>query len=842
MKDKRGFTLIELMSVIVVLAIIIAIAIPVYNRIIKSINKKNYENQISLIETAGAKYAEDTRYENFFVDDLVKDGYLNADKDGNVINPINGEVMNCYIIRTKKEKDTYYATYINKKYENKPGECKTNIPNELNEKLKIVAKTADGNPIDWKKTWWVNQDVILSAELDPEYTIIDKIKWYEGNNLQEVADGSVYEIGIDSETSLQQVYKATVKVNKDGQEEEFSSTIVIAIDKIKPSFYKDDASTINKEWQTDKNYNIKAYDNQSNIYGYAMIDDRTEGCPTGKNEYRKQNHMKITKNGNYNICVIDNAGNTELREELEVDHIDNVDMECEFEIIGWKKVAENKWYIPNSTYPKLKLKLKSKQMGPSGVQLGISTKDQKSYTPDHFNNLETASVTTEIDSDKNGVKYYGFVKSQSGISASCQIELYYEHSMKAATFSTAVTSDYDKITIPYTKAEAVSGLASETCNLYNSSNNAIIKSVAASRGTCTFTGLKNANVNNNYYVKIKSVSNAGNEVWSAQSKIVTVPGYCTSGNYITTSKKVANSESACSKKCDTGTRSYKYINTYTSKYNSLSCGNSGELVGYEDCNKQTCCSKTTYKSSEWGECSDVCGGKTRRDVYSVSYYDNNVKCATASNSTNERPSEEKACGGKEVASETGCSALCSNACGQSAKTKTGTKTKYYRSTISSSKSCGSKEFTCTVSCPATEACDITEYFPEGAACECTHAYTFWIMKTGDYCTGEPYVSKEINFANYSRITGKVKMKSTSGYSGIRCIFGFSTTENLEKTREDYIIPILDVETSSEVWEEHNINYTLKSTDKKKQHLKAICYHTMDGQSTSFQVVSLKLHG
>ena len=61
MKDKNGFTLLELMAVIIVLAIIIAIAVPAYNGIKTKIDQKNYENKIDLIEVAAAKYSEDTK-------------------------------------------------------------------------------------------------------------------------------------------------------------------------------------------------------------------------------------------------------------------------------------------------------------------------------------------------------------------------------------------------------------------------------------------------------------------------------------------------------------------------------------------------------------------------------------------------------------------------------------------------------------------------------------------------------------------------------------------------------------------------------------------------------------
>ena len=49
MKNKKGFTLTELLAVIVILAIIIAIAVPSYMKIKKNIDENNYNNKINLI-------------------------------------------------------------------------------------------------------------------------------------------------------------------------------------------------------------------------------------------------------------------------------------------------------------------------------------------------------------------------------------------------------------------------------------------------------------------------------------------------------------------------------------------------------------------------------------------------------------------------------------------------------------------------------------------------------------------------------------------------------------------------------------------------------------------------
>ena len=80
MQKKKGFTLVELIAVVVVLAIIISLAVPSFSKIQKSVRKKQYENKLDLIKVAALKYADDTNYTSFYIDDLVVNGYLEADK------------------------------------------------------------------------------------------------------------------------------------------------------------------------------------------------------------------------------------------------------------------------------------------------------------------------------------------------------------------------------------------------------------------------------------------------------------------------------------------------------------------------------------------------------------------------------------------------------------------------------------------------------------------------------------------------------------------------------------------------------------------------------------------
>lgn len=94
MKNKKGFTLVELLAIIVILAVLVTIAVPSTISISNKLKVNMYCSKIDTsIETAAKMYGEDRR-ESFSVDsatgyptkvltvkDLVDTGYLKKDQN-----------------------------------------------------------------------------------------------------------------------------------------------------------------------------------------------------------------------------------------------------------------------------------------------------------------------------------------------------------------------------------------------------------------------------------------------------------------------------------------------------------------------------------------------------------------------------------------------------------------------------------------------------------------------------------------------------------------------------------------------------------------------------------------
>lgn len=116
--NKKGFTLVELIATIVVLALVVSISAYAITNIINSAKEKNYELLIKNIKDASETYYQECKYkysnnsgitcnDNVTLQDLVNYGYLkgNGTKDDKmeIVNPKNNEYIGECSIAVKYE-------------------------------------------------------------------------------------------------------------------------------------------------------------------------------------------------------------------------------------------------------------------------------------------------------------------------------------------------------------------------------------------------------------------------------------------------------------------------------------------------------------------------------------------------------------------------------------------------------------------------------------------------------------------------------------------------------------------------------------------------------------------
>jgi prepilin-type N-terminal cleavage/methylation domain-containing protein len=128
--NKKGFTLVELLAVLVILSLLMVIAVPASINVSKKVKAKMYNNKVSLIKDAALLWAQDnkaclqkntgtsdsacanvtcTQEGNIkscklTVGDLAAAGYLDYDNATTVTNPQTGDSMNAETIEIKYNK------------------------------------------------------------------------------------------------------------------------------------------------------------------------------------------------------------------------------------------------------------------------------------------------------------------------------------------------------------------------------------------------------------------------------------------------------------------------------------------------------------------------------------------------------------------------------------------------------------------------------------------------------------------------------------------------------------------------------------------------------------------
>ena len=111
-KKNKGFTIPELLAVIVIIGILVTIASASYNGISKTLKEKTYQNKINLIKTKAVEYATDNNVdaETISVAKLLNEGYLELENDTEAnekLNNPNGGYLDCYQVSINKNIDDY---------------------------------------------------------------------------------------------------------------------------------------------------------------------------------------------------------------------------------------------------------------------------------------------------------------------------------------------------------------------------------------------------------------------------------------------------------------------------------------------------------------------------------------------------------------------------------------------------------------------------------------------------------------------------------------------------------------------------------------------------------------
>lgn len=375
-KKNRGFTLVEVIATLTIIAIITVIATVTYNRVRYNIINREYENLKALIESAAIKYTAKTGKPNYFVQELIDEGYLEPDDDSpehpEIPDPRDNHPLNCHLVEVKLDKHGNYEATLRDKSYMVDGECDPSVPTQYG--LTISAKitktnidylnsTGNGSKLETPSdniykninilylsgSRWTNKQLDLTANISTNqgnYFELSGAKYIWNRN----TDNTTYDPTFT--TKVYEFYNNYYYLDvytKDNTH--LQGRFMYKYDKQKPVIYELKTRYANpleeNQWKKEKVILIYATDLDGvgidRIYAGSrpcedLLKDPTMGVkPTPGSQIHRYTVREETgkdgENGNINLCAVDMLGNLADTGSFNAKKIDITPPQCD-KVIG----------------------------------------------------------------------------------------------------------------------------------------------------------------------------------------------------------------------------------------------------------------------------------------------------------------------------------------------------------------------------------------------------------------------------------------------------------------------------------------------------------------------------
>ena len=529
MKSKQsGFTLVEIITAIVILGIILTVSIGAYNQVTKNVRETEYENKIKQIELASEKWAEENNLSSpttISVDYLIENNYLKADEikkgENFYYNPVNDQNIKCNTINLEIKNTSVEASYIEEEdcelvtVERESSNIFATPFKFVNNKVSTELGINGNNEVNWS-----NQDVIILVESD-EYHNYEKIvysiegeKTEKSSSLPKLTEAELKQKTTIDHTKYNNVFsiKASLFFNSKltislytPNEGIKNKELTVRIDKEAAT-----ATVINdNSWKSSsKTITLQGTDgNGSGLKGFYIYD--TPNATIKTEDLRKSNYELVVKNleeKKYYVWTEDNAGNIskEAAIAFEVTNIDGTKPS-----IGEFIVDETK--LSGYSYSQ-KVSITSTI---NDTQSGIKEVGYCFTTGESCNNFTKGSLTT---SGKITVKfpnkkgtYKLCVQAIDNVDnkiSKCDVNKYYVDGTPASTVSSKfLTNTID--TIEVTTADPESGVKQVICRYGITTAMTSTPIVATKDGSKYICKIPNPFSNTKYYLEAETTNNSG---------------------------------------------------------------------------------------------------------------------------------------------------------------------------------------------------------------------------------------------------------------------------------------------------------------------------------------------
>ena len=333
MNKDKGFTIPELLAVIVVIGVLLTMATASYIGISNNVKKRTLESKLELIKSKASEYASDNDItaETISVAKLINEGYLDSEnsKEDNerISNPLGG-FLDCYRVNIERNTDDYDISI------DEDTSCEMANLDNISNRLVIYAYEGENNSITNYESIgsnsnmkWTNKDVYLYLDKDTLGSNIKKITWvlsgieYPKDNVN-ISDGITSDV--DNYANIFKVesvllLNTSVYVKVETSDGLLTQKVLVKIDKEEPTLVMDTNQSYEK---LDDNNNYKTIsfngsDGNGSGIGYTS-NEETMAYYVSKDNIKpsKENFnipvdgtKRIEENGTYYGYAIDAAGN-----------------------------------------------------------------------------------------------------------------------------------------------------------------------------------------------------------------------------------------------------------------------------------------------------------------------------------------------------------------------------------------------------------------------------------------------------------------------------------------------------------------------------------------------------
>ena len=268
MNKDKGFTIPELLAVIVVIGVLLTMATASYIGISNNVKKRTLESKLELIKSKASEYASDNDItaETISVAKLINEGYLDSEnsKEDNerISNPLGG-FLDCYRVNIERNTDDYDISI------DEDTSCEMANLDNISNRLVIYAYEGENNSITNYESIgsnsnmkWTNKDVYLYLDKDTLGSNIKKITWvlsgieYPKDNVN-ISDGITSDV--DNYANIFKVesvllLNTSVYVKVETSDGLLTQKVLVKIDKEEPTLVMDTNQSYEK---LDDNNNYK---------------------------------------------------------------------------------------------------------------------------------------------------------------------------------------------------------------------------------------------------------------------------------------------------------------------------------------------------------------------------------------------------------------------------------------------------------------------------------------------------------------------------------------------------------------------------------------------------------